>query len=74
MIAAITQKNNPPKNPSHVFFGEIRSKSLCRPIVDPVQNAPVSFTQINMSTASATCGVVILHNIVSIANGSAIYI
>ena len=44
---ATRQKMNPPRKPSHDFFGEIRSKSLCFPSSDPTQYAPVSLSQIS---------------------------
>ena len=44
----------PPQNPSHDFLGEMRSKSLCLPIIDPTKNAPVSFS--HTKTKSANIG------------------
>ena len=53
MITAETiVKNTPPQNPSQDFFGEIRSKRRWRPIIEPMQNAPVSFIQMKIRQAS----------------------
>src|SRR5690606_1127708 len=39
---AIIANKTPPTNPSHVLFGEIRTKSLCFPRLFPARYAPVS--------------------------------
>ena len=42
---------SPPKNPSHDFFGEIRSKRRCFPMGQPTIYAPVSFIHIKEKKA-----------------------
>ena len=45
MYAAIRPIAKPPKKPSHVFFGECLSKSLCFPKLIQKLYATVSFAQ-----------------------------
>ena len=59
IYATIKQTNNPPQKPYHDFLGEIRRKSLCLQNNMPIQNAPVSLSQMkrnneNTNIASVT--------------------
>ena len=69
-------KTAPPINPSQVFFGEIRSNSLCFPKSIPVVYAPVSFSQMDKKTANKMMGWYPLTNKIKFSseNGKAINI
>ena len=44
------EKIIPPKNPSHVFLGEIRGFILCFPKKTPTKYAPISVINVAMRT------------------------
>ena len=56
IAAAHREIMKPPKNPSHDFFGEIRSNNLCLPMELPTRNAPVSFIHSRKNTDSNASG------------------
>ena len=51
-IAASSEPAMPPNAPSHVFFGDTASYSLCLPRKRPAKYAPVSPSHITTSTNS----------------------
>lgn len=64
----------PPKNPSQVFWGLMRSNNLCLPKAQPKMNAPVSLSHIKMKRASRIWHVISIATAIIRANGSPTYI
>ena len=50
-------KNNPPKKPSTVFFGDTLGNSFCLPKFFPTKKAKVSLTQTNINEPNSNNGV-----------------
>ena len=79
--ATMSTKMHPPIEPSQLFPGETRGNSLCLPISEPTQYAPVSFNQrntkmLNGSTQSYVmpCAVLLNANRLMVEKGRATYI